>query len=183
MVNEMKTIFEELLARISPKLKGITHRLNGHFTFFNDDDLYQEALEHLWVAYKSGKLADKTDSYILQGCFFHLKNYIRTAMDHVKISSIYQIIGDDDQTIGDTLSRDDHAAEDVVDESLMEERMEKLILTPKEKSILLLLMQGLTLREVGTTLGISHVMVLKVRKRLEKKCACLKKVNGEGYQN
>lgn len=176
----MELTFEELIQKLSPKLKGITHRLNGHFTFFNDDDLYQEALEHLWIDYRLDKLKDKTDSYILQGCFFHLKNYIRTAMDHVKIASIYQISGEGDKTIGDILYREDHSAENTADESLLEERIEKLTLTAKEKEILELLIRGLTLREVGARLGISHVMVLKVRKRLEKKCAALKTA---GYQN
>src|SRR4030042_3953502 len=71
--------FEGLLDRISPRLKAISGRLNGRYGFFDKDDLYQEALIHLWQKYESGKLSDKTDSYILQGAFFFLKNYIRTA--------------------------------------------------------------------------------------------------------
>ena len=71
--------FEDLLKKISPVLKRITYRLNGHYAFFNDEDLYQEALIHLWQDYQGGKLQDKTDSYILQGCYFYLKNYLRKA--------------------------------------------------------------------------------------------------------
>lgn len=179
----MKIIFEELIDRISPKLKGITHRLNGHFTFFNDDDLYQEALEHLWIDYRLGKLGDKTDSYILQGCFFHLKNYIRTATDHAKLVSIDMPGGDESTDLQDRLSRDDHITEESADESIFKERIKKLTLTPREKEIMGLLLQGLTLREVGAKLGISHVMVLKVRRRLEKKCKCLKRTGEAGYQN
>ena len=64
MVKNMS--FEELLEKITPTLKRITYRLNGHFSFFNDEDLFQEALMHLWVEFQQGKLNDKTDSYILQ---------------------------------------------------------------------------------------------------------------------
>ena len=73
----MNDNFEVLIKRVSPTLKRITYRLNGHFSFFNDEDLFQEALIHLWEDYQKGKIQDKTDSYILQGCHFHLKNYLR----------------------------------------------------------------------------------------------------------
>ena len=62
--------FEHLIRRISPTLMRITHRLNGHHSFFDDEDLYQEALIHLWLHYEDGSLSDKTDSYILQGAIF-----------------------------------------------------------------------------------------------------------------
>ncbi|MCX5704439.1 MAG: hypothetical protein NT066_08150 [Candidatus Omnitrophica bacterium] len=80
--------FEILLKRISPTLKRIAYRLNGHFSFFNDEDLYQEALIHLWLDFKEGKLSDKTDSYILQGCYFYLKNYIRKNYDKANLISL-----------------------------------------------------------------------------------------------
>lgn len=179
----MKITFEELLQRITPKLKGITHRLNGHFTFFNDDDLYQEAIIHLWIDYKLGKLNDKTDSYILQGCFFHLKNYIRTSADRAKMTSIEAPIDGDSTPLEDRILFEDHSIENNVDESMIGESIKNISLTPRERSIIDLLLQGLTLREVGLRLGISHVMVLKIRKRIEKRCAGLKRMTGEGYQN
>ena len=79
--------FEEMLRKLSPTLRRITHKLNGHFTFFDEDDLFQEALEHLWMAFQDGSLGDKTDSYVLQGCYFHLKNYIRKTADKAKLIS------------------------------------------------------------------------------------------------
>ena len=59
---ETKNSFEEMMGKLSPTLRRITHKLNGHFTFFDEDDLFQEALEHLWVAFENGTLGDKTDS-------------------------------------------------------------------------------------------------------------------------
>ncbi len=183
MVISMKLTFEELIQRISPKLNGITHRLNGHFTFFNDEDLYQEAMEHLWIEYGLGKLSDKTDSYILQGCFFHLKNHIRTAIDKVKFTSIDQPPEDGCNAVEDMLYVEDRSAEQATDAAIINEKIEKLTLTGREKEVMALLMEGLTLREAGSRLGISHVMVLKIRKRLEKKCAGLIKIRKMGYQN
>lgn len=177
----MKFTFEELIQRISPKLNGITHRLNGHFTFFNDEDLYQEAMEHLWIEYSLGKLSDKTDSYILQGCFFHLKNHIRTAMDKVKLTSIDQVGEDGYNAVEDMLYIEDHSAEQATDAAIIYEKIEKLMLTAREKEVMALLMEGLTLREAGSRLGISHVMVLKIRRHLEKKCAGLIKMRKNGY--
>ena len=77
-----------MMRKLSPTLRRITHKLNGHFTFFDEDDLFQEALEHLWLAFQDGTLGDKTDSYVLQGCYFHLKNYIRKTMDKAKLTSL-----------------------------------------------------------------------------------------------
>ena len=72
-------VFGELVNRIRPKLKGIIYKLGYSSTLFNDEDLFQEALMYLWDHFQKGLLEDKTDSYILQGCYFNLKNYLRTA--------------------------------------------------------------------------------------------------------
>ena len=80
--------FEQLVKRLSPKLKGISYKVHWAGYFFNNEDLYQEALLHLWKQYKAGTLSDKTDSYILQGCYFYLKNYMRTALDKVRPISL-----------------------------------------------------------------------------------------------
>lgn len=163
--------FNELIQKLSPKLKGITHRLNGCFSFFNDEDLYQEAMAHLWVDYKDGKLFDKTDSYILQGCYFHLKNYIRRVGDKVRLVSMDSLIGEEGWELEDILCPQDS-------ESRLEEAHNKILieeilndgLTSREKEIFSLCLRGLTTREIGSRLGISHVRVVKLRKRIKDKC-------------
>ena len=80
--------FRELTSRISRKLKGIACKLNGHPSFLNEEDLYQEAMVHLWLDCQGGKLTDKTDSYILQSCYFHLKNYLRKNYDKARLVSL-----------------------------------------------------------------------------------------------
>jgi DNA-directed RNA polymerase specialized sigma24 family protein len=64
---------EVVVRRPSPTLKRITRRLNGHHSFFDDEYLYQEALFHLWDGYSRRAIDDRADSYILQGCYYHLK--------------------------------------------------------------------------------------------------------------
>ncbi|MFA5145880.1 MAG: sigma-70 family RNA polymerase sigma factor [Candidatus Omnitrophota bacterium] len=179
----MNEKFERIYERLSPTLKRICHRLNGHFSFFNDDDLLQEAAINLWLLFRLGKLADKTDSYMLQGCYFHLKNYIRTAMDRVDLTSMNRLAEDGDSTLEDLIASGDTALEDHVNASLLKERVGGAGLTEREKDVLSLSLDGLTVREIGKRMGISHVMVIKIRKAIRNKCRFLKSSGRAGYHN
>lgn len=161
--------FERLIARISPTLKRITHRLNGHHSFFDDEDLYQEALIHLWLHYRDGSLSDKTDSYILQGCYFHLRNYLRKVQDKVPFLSMNTGVGEDGTKLEDVLAIDGMVTFDYLESKIDVEAREEKYLTEREKKILSLIMEGMSMREVGAKLGISHVMVLKIRNKIKEK--------------
>lgn len=76
--------FKELLEQITPALKAQAKRLNGHFSFFDDRDLFQEAVLHLWDRYNKGMLKDKNTSYILKCSYFHLKNYLRKNYKNIR---------------------------------------------------------------------------------------------------
>jgi len=170
--------FQALVSRISPKLKGITHRLNGHFTFFNDEDLYQEAMSHLWIDYTGGKLSDKTDSYILQGCYFYLKNHIRKVQDKTCLVSMQTLIGEEEDTeLESLLCLEDPRScfEDAHNKILIEEILNDG-LTTREKEVFSLCLEGLTTREIGKILGISHVMVVKLRGKIKDKCQKFKEI-------
>lgn len=166
--------FEHLLTRISPTLKRITHKLNGHHSFFDDEDLYQEALIHLWLHYKQGSLSDKTDSYILQGCYFHLRNHLRKVQDKMPVLSIHTGVGEDGTKLEDILTIDGTTAFDYLESQIDVEAQEAQCLTDREKTILSLIMEGMSMREVGSKLGISHVMVLKIRNKIKEKYLRLK---------
>ncbi|PIQ87745.1 MAG: hypothetical protein COV73_02500, partial [Candidatus Omnitrophica bacterium CG11_big_fil_rev_8_21_14_0_20_43_6] len=98
--------FQELHRKLSPTIKRIAWRLNGHYRSFNHDDLYQEATIHLWSNFLKGKLSDKTDSYILQGCYFHLKNYIRKVNERSNIVSIDAALSvNEEATMQDVLGK------------------------------------------------------------------------------
>ncbi len=161
--------FEGLVRRISPTLKRITKKLNGHHSFFDDDDLYQEALCHLWIDYNEGALSDKTDSYILQGCYFHLRNYLRKTQDNAILVSLNAPVGEDGVMLEDLMSVDDGSYDSYLESKLQIEAAEKQYLTDREKNVLLLSLEGMSMREIGAKLGISHVMVLKIRNRIRDK--------------
>lgn len=161
--------FESLVARISPTLKRITHRLNGHHSFFDDDDLFQEALIHLWVRYNEGTLADKTDSYILQGCYFHLRNYLRKVQEKGILISLNTGTGDDPFRLHELLTTEGTTPFDNVESRLDVEAGEEKYFTDREKMVLSLMLEGMSMREIGARVGVSHVMVLKIRNRIKDK--------------
>jgi len=163
-------VFEELVKRISPKLKRITYKLNGHFSFFNEEDLYQEALLHLWQDFCLGKLDNKTDSYILQGCYFHLKNYIRKTRDKSNLVSLNAMIEEEGSNLEEILCLENSKSclADLENKILIQE-IQNNGLTQREKEIFCLSLEGLTTREIGKKLGISHVMVIKIKKKLHMK--------------
>jgi RNA polymerase sigma factor (sigma-70 family) len=163
--------FESLIKRISPTLKRITYKLNGHFSSFNHEDLYQEALLHLWLDFKQGRLTDKTDSYILQGCYFHLKNYIRKNRDRVCLMNLEGGICQEDNELENILSlrnQEDYFA--LVNCKILIEQIKHNGLTGREKEVFNLSLEDLTTREIGARLGISHVRVVKLKKRIKEKC-------------
>jgi RNA polymerase sigma factor (sigma-70 family) len=175
--------FEVLAKRISPTLKRITYKLNGHFSFFNDEDLFQEALAHLWVDFRAGKLDDKTDSYILQGCYFYLKNYLRKTQDKLRLVSIDTLADEGGLDLEETLAAEGPlSAYANLEEGLLSERIQGLGLTPRENDILSFSMKGLTVREIGKRLGISHVMVVKLKAKIQDKCGKLRDEIKNGYQ-
>ena len=179
----MKTRFEDYISKLSPTLKRITYRLNGHFTFFDDDDLYQEAVAHLWVLFEKGEHVDKTDSYILQGCYFHLKNYIRKTMDKASLTSLEALIAGGEKALEDFLPSTATGAPEEADGKLLRDNIAASNLTDRERRVLELALDGLTVREIGDSLGVSHVMVVKLKKKIRMKYLGLKK-RGEGsYQN
>lgn len=164
--------FEELINRLSPKLKGIAYKLNGHFSFFNEEDLYQEALLHLWLEFIAGELRDKTDSYILQGCHFHLKNYIRKNYDKVNLISLENITNEEGEVFGldNILSLEDSGScFDLINCKMLIEKINNNGLTKREKEVFCLALEGLTVREIGQRLGISHVRVVKIRSNIKRK--------------
>ena len=165
--------FEKLIKRLSPKMKGIAYRLNHRFTFFNDEDLFQEALIHLWENFTAGKLADKTDSYILQGCYFYLQNYIRTVKDKfISFSLDIPVNEEKDNSAVCLPLKDEKSGEyfEHLNRKLLVEVIRNNGLTGREKDLLPFFAEGLTMREIGNRVGVSHVRVLKMRDEIRRKC-------------
>lgn len=162
--------FEELAKKVSPTLKRITYKLNGHFSFFNDEDLYQEALVHLWLDFRDGKLEDKTESYILQGCYFHLKNYLRKVRVRANLVSMEALIDEEGNQIQDLLPVQETGFYfDRLDSKMLVQQIQDNGLTKREKEVLSLCLEGLTVREIGRRLGISHVRIVKIKAGIKEK--------------
>ncbi|MCM8780264.1 MAG: sigma-70 family RNA polymerase sigma factor [Candidatus Omnitrophica bacterium] len=165
--------FETLITRIVPKLKSITYKLGNYLSAANSQDLFQEALLHLWQDYRQGKLSNKTDSYILQGCYFYLKNYIRKEKPGKKIFSLNALIGDKETKLEEILIYNNSDGQDYrehLNNKLLADAINNNGLTKKEKKILFLYADGLTTREIGNRFGISHVSVVKAMKLIRQKC-------------
>lgn len=170
----MNADFQKIARRLSPTLKRIAYRLNHRFTFFDQDDLYQEALIHLWLRFSLGRLGDKTDSYILQGCYFHLQNYIRTHRERVALINLEGFVNKEGE-FGpkEPLFLADRSAQEHIDD-FDNKALAGIILnnglTTREKEILSFCAEGLTTREIGLRLRVSHVMVVKSMKKIRGKC-------------
>ena len=165
--------FEALVKKLSPTLKRITYKLNGHFSAFNHDDLYQEALMQLWLDFNEGKLADKTDSYILQGCYFHLKNYIRKAKPYNRLINLESLVSSEDTPTGESLFLEDERSKylrDHISDRMLAETIQNNGFSPREKEILSYCAQGFTMREIGRELGVSHVRVVRIMAKIREKC-------------
>ncbi len=161
--------FETLVTRLSPTLKRISRKLDGRFSFLDHQDLFQEALLHLWTEFSSGALTDKTDSYVLQGCYYHLKNYIRKVQDGVLLMSLHGVDETDGSPVEESLVSSDVCLYDEVDGNLQVERIVESGISQREKAVLFFSLEGMTTREIGDRLGVSHVSVVKTRNRLKER--------------
>lgn len=169
--------FEMLIKKLMPKLKAISRKVNIRYTYCDEDDFMQEALIYMWEAYRRGELNGKTDSYILQGTYYFLKNYVRKkskALDRASISMNCEI-DDTGKKVEDTLTLSENTTG--IDGSveifmLLEEAEEKF--TEKEKEVFYYRIEGYTAREIGSKLGVSHVMVVKIAKSIRVKCRVIR---------
>ncbi len=164
--------FEELHKKLSPTIKRIAYRLSGHYRLFNHDDLYQEAIIHLWSNFLKDKLSDKTDSYILQGCYFHLKNYIRKNNDRFNIVSVNTVLSTNEgatmqDILGEFWACDDCRGD--LHNKFLVHCIRNNGFNSKEIKLLDYFSQGLSTREIGKCMGVSHVSVVKMMKKIRVK--------------
>ena len=170
--------FETISARLYPRLRAISRKVDRRYSFCDSDDFMQEALLYLWLLAEKGELEGKNDSYLLQGCYFFLKNYIRKIGKGVNSRSVSmnEAIDEEGTVIGDVLTTSTYSGSEVTDSVeifLMLEEAETLF-TDREKDVFYFRMEGFTTREIGDKLGISHVMVVKTGNKIKEKCHYLR---------
>ena len=124
---------------------------------------------HLWIDFREGILGDKTDSYILQGCYYHLKNYIRKTQDNAILVSLNNPIGEDGTVMEEILPADSINPLEYLESKMEVETAGEKYFTQREKDVLSYFLEGMSMREIGRKIGISHVMVLKIRNKIKDK--------------
>ena len=163
--------FETLFNKISVRLKRIAKYYNSYGTFSDENDLYQEMSIYLWQHYKNGVPEGINESYIMKGCKFHILNQLRKERGKTTILSLEAPLnvnaGGD--TLKDVLADTKEPFSRCIDRKLTIDEIRNNGFTRKEKEVLDHLLEGLTVRETGKKLGISHTMVLKFKKNIIKK--------------
>lgn len=161
--------FDRLLKKISPRLKGMAISHNGHSTFFNEEDLYQEICIYLWKNYKDGMPGGVNEAYIIRGCKFHLLNYLRKEREKARMRSLDEPLNEEGDTLKDILPDNQRIIENYLDNRITIEEIKNNGITRTEKEVFSLLLEGYTSREIGRKLDISHVMVLKHKQNIIRK--------------
>ena len=169
--------FDILVEKISPRLKITAKRYSSRNILAGEDDLYQEMCIYLWNNYGNGVPFGINDAYIIKGCEFHILNFLRTKREKALLVSLEEPINQEGDTIEEILPASDESHEKKVDRELVFDKIRNNGFTGNEKNVLELLLRGCTMREAAKELGISHVMVLKYKKKI------IKKWHKKGYQS
>lgn len=173
------TKFEVLLNRVSPRLRKIARFHNGHGRFIDGDDLYQEMCWHLWNNYGLGIPDTVNDSYMVKGCEFHLRNYLRKTREKAYLLSMEKPLDEAGTTLRDLIPDSAEPLDWIVEKSIVIDNIKNNGFSKREKDVFSYLLEGYTVREISGKLDISHVMVVKYKKSLIKKWRC---ENMQGYQ-
>ncbi|MFA5363482.1 MAG: sigma-70 family RNA polymerase sigma factor [Candidatus Omnitrophota bacterium] len=166
--------FDELFTRVSPKIKRIARRYNRWGTACNYEDLYQEMSVYLWGKFKTGVPEGINESYIVKGCRFHILNYLRKTRENVVIFPLEERLSDEKDSLRELLPDYREPLDERIDEDLIVEHILNNGFSPQEKQVFAFMMKGYTVREIGGKMGISHVMVIKISKKMRDKCRGLR---------
>ncbi|MDD5687430.1 MAG: sigma-70 family RNA polymerase sigma factor [Elusimicrobia bacterium] len=161
--------FKKVLEEFYPKLRGIARKFNGYLQFVDEDDLLQEMSIYLLEKWEQDKFKGKTESYLMQGCWFHIKNYLRTVNDKVNIVSIDEPINSDGTTLNEIIPDNSQLLSEIIAYKIYIKIVKANGLTKREKEVLVFCLNGYTLREIGNKLKISFVRVARIRKNICKK--------------
>ena len=160
--------FGELYKRISPRLERAACFYNRRGYYFDRDDLYQEMAGYLWDTYKDGVPEGLNDAYIVKGCEFHILNYMRKEKEKVYKVSLEAPINENGDTLKENIADGQESLDKKVDKKMLVDHIMNNGFSKREKDVFGLLLEGYTVREAGKRLGISHVMVVKLKNRLIK---------------
>ncbi|MFA6321097.1 MAG: sigma-70 family RNA polymerase sigma factor [Candidatus Omnitrophota bacterium] len=161
--------FDPAYKKFLVPITKLAKKSRGYASFIDEEDLTQEMLIHLWREYQNGKFQDKTDSYIIQSLWFCSKNYIRKKIGKRLFLSLDNPLDGEEITLKDSISDNSPTPTEILESKMFVQRMADSGLTKREEDVLNLCLEGCNLREIGKRLGISHVMVFKIRKKIQRK--------------
>ncbi len=130
-----------------------------------EEDLIQEAIIHLWLREKEHP--GQSQSWYIQSCRLHLQNFLRKGRSvdsgkHRQTDSLRD--GEDEEPEEVNGGPHDTLFAIVCARDLVSELSKWL--SPVEKQILNLGVEGLSLREIAIRLGLSHTTVIKYRRNI-----------------
>ena len=160
--------FKDLWVRFSPPLRQMTYGLRTPPRFVDQEDMMQEAFCHLWERWSRGELVDKTESYILTSCRFHLQNYLRKVQEKMTLVSLNAPLDSREISL-EELIPDQSFSSEQMDAKVLVEQIRGDGLTDREKDVFELRLQGYTVRQVGERLGVSHPRVIKLLSNIRNK--------------
>jgi len=167
--------FKVLLEKITPALRNVArkHLLKG---FYDENDLYQEMCLYLWQEYSEGLPIGINEAYVIKGCEFHMLNYLRKGRKKFRLISLDEPISEEGGTLKDVIPDPQNTLLSDLDNKLTIDDIRNKNLTKKESDVFSLLIKGYTVREIAEQIGISHVMVVKYKKKI------MDKFKIKGYQ-
>jgi RNA polymerase sigma factor (sigma-70 family) len=131
------------------------------------EDLMQEALIHLWQVQEQNP--GQTKNWYLQNCRFHLLHYLALgrSVDSPKRRASQVHPSDQTEDSDGWLERFE-SGESVLQDVSARDILAAMstLLSDREMSILQWLSDGVGTREIGKRLGISHPMVIKLRRKI-----------------
>ncbi len=161
--------FNILFNKIAPKLKMIARRHNGHGFFIDEDDLYQEMCIRLWNNFKDGVPDGINEAYIARGCEFHILNYLRIKREKAHLISLEEPIGENGTTLKEFLPNKEESLDRYINRTITIDTIKNNGFSKREKEVFSLLLEGYTVREAGNKMGVSHVMVIKLKQSIIRK--------------
>ena len=131
------------------------------------EDLMQEALIHLWQVQEQNP--GQTKKWYLQNCRFHLLHYLALgrSVDSPKRRAS-QVQPSDQTEDSDSWLERFESGESVLQDVSARDILAAMstLLSDREMSILQWLSDGVGTREIAKRLGISHPMVIKLRRKI-----------------
>jgi len=170
-INSPEQTFNRLVNKLTPTLRKISQK-NRYLGFIDKDDLYQEAVINLWDRFKEGQLENKTSSYIVRGCYFHIQNYIRTHKVRNNVLSLEEPILCEEEgraCLKDVIRDEGQDLLTQLNNRFIVNDIMNNGLTKREKDVFKLLYTGINLRQIAEKLGISHVRVVKLKQNIRDK--------------